>query len=414
MEGLRLLAQQARAEGRPAAAAELWRQLLQVAPDDWRAALELRTDLAASGRYPESDPVFRRAARHLPDGEWLAHYSSLYTFNPSDLAWLAGRARACLRAHPGDARAHRLLGEVLLQRRHWAAAERHLKTGLSSEEAAAKHALAGLYRRLGRLVHVAELDYAIALINLDRNPSRYRAVMHDFRGSAAPIFRVAGVEGRLLPEPAVRRLVGHDDGTMRGTLGCFLSHASAWETMLARGLPRCLIIEDDVVPLLPLPASLGLLNLPAGFDLCFVNDRLQPRLPASRMAAQERFVAVPLAEAFATFPPDENAPGTDGYVLSAAGARKLLAWVKEDGFAHDVDWRVLAYGLTSAECAALPPGHAFGVLDALRHLVRRTDRLDAYVLHPALIRTVPMTSDREDDNRHRRGAAELDLSGGPS
>ena len=75
--------------------------------------------------------------------------------------------------------------------------------------------------------------------------------------------------------------------------------------------------------------------------------------------------------------------------------------MEEDGFAHDVDWRVLAYSLTPAECAALPPGHAFGVLDVLRHLVGRTDRLCAYVLHPALIRTVPITSDREDGNRHR-------------
>ena len=403
MEALRQRALQARANGHPAKAAELWRELLRTAPEDWRGALELRTDLAASHRYPESDPVFRRAARFLPDDEWLAHYSSLYTFHLADLPWLAARASDYLRKHPADARAHRLLGDVLLQQRRWPAAERHLMSGTPSDELAVKRALASLYRRLGQIVHVGEPDYAIALINLDRNSSRYRDMMRDFRGSPAPLFRVAGVEGRLLPEPAVRRLVGDGDVAMRGTLGCFLSHVSAWETMLARDLPYCLILEDDVVPLLPLPARLDALGMPAGFDLCFVNDRLQPRWSASRIAAQERFVAVPLAEAFATFPPEDNAPGTDGYVLSAAGARKLLEWVAEDGFAHDVDWRVLAYGLSEAECAALPPGHAFGVLDRLRHLVRRTDRLDAYVLHPALIRTVPMTSDREDDNRHRRG-----------
>jgi hypothetical protein len=214
-----------------------------------------------------------------------------------------------------------------------------------------------------------------------------------------PWMRVAGVQGRLLPGPAVRRLVGDADTTMRGTLGCFLSHVSAWETMLARGLTHCLVIEDDVEPLLPLPAGLAALGLPAAFDVCFVNDRLQPRWGAARIAGQNRFVAVPFAEAFASFPPDDNAPGTDGYVLSAEGARKLLAWVEEDGFAHDVDWRLLAYCLSQDQCAALPPGHAFGVLDTLRRLVGRTDRLNAYVLHPALIRTVPMTSDREDGNR---------------
>ena len=59
------------------------------------------------------------------------------------------------------------------------------------------------------------------------------------------------------------------------------------------------------------------------------------------------------------FRPDENAPGGDGYILSRAGARKLLDWLAEDGFAEDVDWRLIAYGLTPAQIAALPrPSHA--------------------------------------------------------
>ena len=226
--------------------------------------------------------------------------------------------------------------------------------------------------------------------------------MHGFRHSKAKLFRVPGVEGRRLPAAAIRRLGDTASVTMRGTLGCFLSHVAAWETMLARGLPHCLIVEDDVVPMLPLPAGLGGLGLPTGYDVCFVNDRLQPRWQADRVAKASRWQAVPLAEGFATFAPDDNAPGADGYLLSAAGARKLLAWVEEDGFAHDVDWRVVTYGLTEVEYHRLPqPSHAWTVIDGLRKLVRRSDRLEAYVLHPALIRTVPITSDREDDNRHR-------------
>ena len=78
---------------------------------------------------------------------------------------------------------------------------------------------------------------------------------------------------------------------------------------------------------------------------------LRQRPPATALAGgahrgqADRWQAVPLAEAFATFPPEDNAPGADGYLLSAAGARKLLAWVEQDGFAHDVDWRLLTYGL---------------------------------------------------------------------
>ena len=54
------------------------------------------------------------------------------------------------------------------------------------------------------------------------------------------------------------------------------------------------------------------------------------------------------------FPADDNAPGGDGYILSRAGARKLLDWVAEDGFGEDVDWRLLAYGLSPAAIAGLP------------------------------------------------------------
>ena len=38
-------------------------------------------------------------------------------------------------------------------------------------------------------------------------------------------------------------------------------------------------------------------------------------------------------------------------------------------------------------------------LDRLRHGVPRAERLDAWVMHPALIRTVGVSSDREDDDR---------------
>ena len=67
------------------------------------------------------------------------------------------------------------------------------------------------------------------------------------------LHRSAGIEGRRLPAAAVRRLGG--DPQMRGTLGCFLSHAGAWEAIVERGDDQCLIVEDDVIPLLDLPAQ---------------------------------------------------------------------------------------------------------------------------------------------------------------
>ena len=50
--------------------------------------------------------------------------------------------------------------------------------------------------------------------------------------------------------------------------------------------------------------------------------------------------------------------------------------------------------------AALPRhAHAWAELDRLRSGVPRAERLSAWVMHPALIRTVGVSSDREDDDR---------------
>jgi len=152
-----------------------------------------------------------------------------------------------------------------------------------------------------------------------------------------------------------------------------------------------------VIPLLDLPPKLGPLGLPAGYDICFVNDRLEPRIDPNPVNAPSLHR---LADVMRGFPPDDNAPGGDGYIVSRQGAAKLLAWVGQDGFTGDVDWRMLAYAMDPAAIDALPR-HAFAwsVLDWLRHGIPRPDRLDAYVLHPALIRTVGVSSDREDDDR---------------
>lgn len=396
MDVLRAQALQAREAGEHGRAVELWRAVLTQRPDDWRVALELKRDLKAGWHYPESDPQFRRAAASLPDEEWLAHYSSLYAYHGEDLDVLDRRAGDVLGRRPGDPAVLAILGDVASQRRDWAGSEAAFAAAYAAEpreEYRLKRDTAAMYRRL-RLGGKGAA-YAIAFVNLDRNPEREAELRRQFAGSAPALHRCAGVEGRRLPEAAVRRLGG--DPYLRGTLGCFLSHAGAWEAMLERGDAHCLIVEDDVIPLLDLPASLNDFGLPAGFELVFVNDRIAPRLEP---AATTGFTSRTLEAAMHAFPPEDNAPGGDGYILSRSGARKLLDWVGEDGFAEDLDWRLVAYGLGPAAIAGLPrPSHAGPLLDRIGQLVRRDNRLDAHVLHPPLIRTVGVGSDREDENR---------------
>ena len=391
---------QAREVGEHGRAVDLWRAVLAQRPDNWRVALELKRDLKAGWHYPESDPQFRRAAAALPDEEWLAHYTSLYAYHGGDLDVLDRRARAVLERRPGDAAVLAILGDVASQRRDWAGSATAFAAAYEAEgreEYRFKRDTAEMYVRLSRKMSVRERpgDYSITFVNLDRNSEREAELRRQFAGSAPELHRSAGVEGRRLPEAAVRRLGG--DPHMRGTLGCFLSHAGAWEAMIERGDDQCLIVEDDVIPLLDLPGDLHGFGLPEGFDIVFVNDRIAPRLePAKTIGFSTR----PLEAAMHAFPAEDNAPGGDGYILSRDGARKLLKWVGEDGFGEDVDWRLIAYGLSPQAVAGLPrPGHAGPWLDKVSQVVGRAERLKAHVLHPALIRTVGVSSDREDENR---------------
>ncbi len=404
---LRTKALNARAAGEHGRAIEAWRALLTHAPDDWTLALEIKRDLKSALHYPDSDPQFRRAARHLPDAEWLAHYTALYAYHMDDLDTLGQRAADLLKDRPDHAALQALRADVARQRRDWPMAAAGFAAALrldpGNAEYAAKHAAALMYQRMGAWF-AAQMPhgdaYGIAVVNLDRNTERRAWTERLFGHGPAPLHRIPAVEGSRLALSAVQRLLGAPaDPARRGTLGCFLSHAAAWESLALRSLGHLLVIEDDVIPLLPLPAQLGPLGLPPDYDICFVNDRLEPRLDPNTADAPSLHR---LADAMLGFLPEDNAPGGDGYVISEKGAAKLLAWVAQDGFTDDLDWRLLAYGMDPAAIAALPRhAHSRQVLDRLRHGIPRPDRLDAYVLHPALIRTVGVSSDREDEDRER-------------
>ena len=397
LASLRADALAARAAGDHGRAADGWRALLDHAPEDPALALELKHDLRAGLHYPDSDPRFRRAARFLPDEAWLEHYGALYAFHGSDLDAIDARACALLARWPGEARLDAIRGDVARQRRDWAGAERAFRNAArlrpERRDWQAQAEEAARYAALAAQGWAADgPGYAVSVINLDRNPERMVEIERQFAGARAPWHRIAAVEGSRLPAAAVARLAG-DAQAPRGTLGCFLSHAAAWEALLARGDAAALVVEDDVIPLLDLPATLGGALRPEGWDILFVNDRLAPRDRRPALGSTS------LAETMLGFHPEDNAPGGDGYVLTAAGARGLLRWVEADGMAGDVDWRLLAYGLTDAEVAAIPGGHARRELGRLCAGIPRAERLRARVLHPALIRTVGVSSDREDQNR---------------
>jgi GR25 family glycosyltransferase involved in LPS biosynthesis len=203
---------------------------------------------------------------------------------------------------------------------------------------------------------------------------------------------INAVRGSCLPDLACELLTGEAESQNRkGTLGCSLSHAAAWEAS-ARGADTewALILEDDSEPL-----DLGLVRdfqLPHDVDLVFCN---------SRMVYQEAGTGLlPILPALEFIARNGTGVGTDGYLLSTTGAKKLLSYFARDGFYSHVDLRLAAYSLTLGEANAPPQtGYLLRDIRALRQIYNARHVLNSRVLGVALTRHTkgaPSSRDSED------------------
>ncbi|XP_063506014.1 inactive glycosyltransferase 25 family member 3 isoform X4 [Pongo pygmaeus] len=168
----------------------------------------------------------------------------------------------------------------------------------------------------------------VFVISLARRPDRRERMLTSLWEMEISGQVVDAVDGRMLNSSAIRNLgvdllPGYQDPysgrtLTKGEVGCFLSHHSIWEEVVARGLARVLVFEDDV-----------------RFESNFRGrlERLMEDVEAEKLSWDliylgrkqvnpEKEVAV------------EGLPGlvvagysywTLAYALSLAGARKLLA-----------------------------------------------------------------------------------------
>ena len=219
------------------------------------------------------------------------------------------------------------------------------------------------------------------IINLDRDTER----MAKMRSALAhyPFMsdvRINALRGSDLPDVACDLLTSKlEMKNYKGTLGCGLSHAFAWEAIVRSGAPCSLVLEDDIE--LKGLENLRELCLPADIDLVFCNGRmvyqdagtaLLPVLPALDFMAQNR-----------------TAVGSDGYLLSSGGARKLLGFFARDGFYSHVDLRLAAYCLTLEEMESLPQKkYVIRDICTLRRIYDPKHHIDARVLGTALTKHV--------------------------
>jgi len=90
----------------------------------------------------------------------------------------------------------------------------------------------------------------IFVINLDRSVARLENATRQLHGAGLEFERIPAIDGRMLPEAELSRLCPDNSRHFfapltPGEVGCWLSHARALRTMVDRGLPHCVVFEDD-------------------------------------------------------------------------------------------------------------------------------------------------------------------------
>ena len=390
-----------------------WERLVKQEPSRWEFALALALDLRAVGRRVEEEEVLRRTVLSHPDRFWVGFHWAYGAFEAGNLDLAELAARKFRDQFPTHREPHQLLGDIALAQLDFRGATLHFQTALECAPdntlCAERLCKARLRDRVTRAFpplpaygdHSEASNYVILVINLDKSRERRDRVYKGFQHCGPQIARIPAVYGSYLPLSARKALTGSAEyARRRGTLGCFLSHVSAWEWVVTNGAQHCLIVEDDVLPTVRLPLNVSSLAIPADYDICFVNQRMERVIPIESIDKINSFQVCSPAQAVASMPGSMTAPGGDGYFLSAAGAQRLLTAVEQDGYRGDVDWRLLAYTVSKDELTQLPMDYIANAVIAQTHrALDHEGTLRGYSLYPSLICTAAVDSERMTSDR---------------
>jgi glycosyl transferase family 25 len=131
-----------------------------------------------------------------------------------------------------------------------------------------------------------------------------------------------GLDAEILPATEGVRVdraslpAGTEHGLSTGEVGCYLSHLRFWETVVERGLDHAMLLEDDVIVS---PELMRVATELAALDLPFDAVRLSALKPVRGITVAT------LSDGRCVVLPTKNPSGAQGYLVSLAGAKRLLA-----------------------------------------------------------------------------------------
>lgn len=181
------------------------------------------------------------------------------------------------------------------------------------------------------------MDLPIVFINLDRDAQRRELLQQQFKALSLQGHRLDAVWWTNLSEEEQARWYSpvlnakqYYKPLVNGEKGCYASHIKAWQQLLESDAPAMVVLEDDVQLLTDFGAAIrAIAQLEQGWDIIKLIGRPKEKIKAERqLTPTHRLIQY------------QRVPSsTAGYVISRAGAQKLLSSRVPFGRPVDVDIR---------------------------------------------------------------------------
>lgn len=192
----------------------------------------------------------------------------------------------------------------------------------------------------------------IYLINMDKDMDRLSMATKEFKKHNISFKRFSGVDGKSLDAGTQKQYISPVCGMFcpYGVQGCAMSHIKVWEDVVKHGYAHVIVFEDDVVLDDDFNAKLKdhLEELPRNYDILYLGclgigsmetnlttiQRLIANLfyghKVKRSKSPYNKIKIPICPY-----------GTHAYMLSNAGCRKLLKYVKRKRVTTHIDAMIL-------------------------------------------------------------------------
>lgn len=154
------------------------------------------------------------------------------------------------------------------------------------------------------------------VINLDSETARMEFQRAQLQRLQVPFTRISAVSLETLTDQEYRRHINGWQRPLRKVeVACFLSHLKAWQLIIEKNAPH-LVLEDDALLSCHIKEVLNALDT-SGCEYATLETRMRTKFLSRKTN--------PLTEHFRTAFLIQDKCGAAGYVLSPAGARRLVA-----------------------------------------------------------------------------------------